>query len=191
MKISAHRRLAALAIAAIAFVLLLMPNGSASAADSQVFPPVMPGTTDVCPPNPTGYVYNLVWDGASNVECAKVPISCSAGQGLQYDGTEFKCITPCSGPSTVFIATGACPSGAVGEVGKQVTTQCDGSFTESPINTCGQVITISTTTQITCPVGETVSGVMTGGVIDSLTCMTNPSACSNYTCTAGGLVPSP
>ena len=127
------------------------------ASDVQIFPP-QTAAGIICPPNPPGFTYSLVWDGVSNVKCAEVPLNCALGQGLQYNASTaaFVCVTPCSGPTTVQANVQSCPSGQIGNIFNSVVTQCDGSVTTIPTNTCGYAMTATVSTQ--CSPGSTMSG---------------------------------
>ncbi len=163
------------------------------ARDVQVFPPMKPYTTTICPPVPAGanYTYTLVWNGVNNVWCSQVPINCTAGQGLQYSAVtgNFICVTPCSGPSTTQVPTpAACTAtgGVQGVVIDTIVTQCDGTRTATEV--CQPpTTTIPTTSVYACPLGTTLFGAMVNGVLDVLNC--NTMSCSNYLCTQSGLQP--
>jgi hypothetical protein len=188
---SIYNHLGKLAVAAAVTGLLVYPSGAyATNDDVVIFPPQLPSPAPVgtlCPPNPPGYTYTLIWDGVHNVECGQVPTTCQAGQGLQFNGSNFVCVTPCSGPTTTFQTTGACPNGETGEIGNSVVTQCDGSSTSTATNTCGQLVVFPAVSAVECTVGATVVGYFDStGSFNTQCTATTP--CQNYTCTTGGPV---
>jgi hypothetical protein len=185
---------------------LLFPM--AGYAEVQVFPPQLapmspsgsPNPADTtCPPAPPGETYNLVWDGSHNVWCSAVPLNCASGQTIQFDGSNFKCATPCSGNSeTVFFPTpgAACPTGQTGGIGYNEYADCTGNVVSTPVNTCADppppAIWIGVTSTGPCDIGTVSGGVIdSSGNLNSQVCDANPASCSTYVCTATGWAPAP
>lgn len=165
--------------AAVAATFLLPSRGYAS--DVQIFPPQTVAGL-VCP---QGDTLALTWDGTHNVECSSIP-TCNAalGQGLNFDGSNFTCVTPCV-PQPTTINSGTCPSGETGSpVSQPATLNCDGSVTPTgpAVNTCS--ISISSNQAVECVVGQTLSGTYSGGIFTPC----DGGSCTTYLCTAAGLV---
>jgi hypothetical protein len=168
--------------------------GYAAAATDQVFPPLLPNGSQC----PKGTSLALVWDGVTNVQCLAVP-TCNPGlgQGLTFNQGTFSCVTPCI-PQPVMITSGQppCPSGETGSpTAIPAMTSCVPGAPPIPTgapsqNTCSISVPVATTAIIQCAVGTTMYGAFDGtGNLNSELCTANPSACSSYTCSAGGLVP--
>jgi hypothetical protein len=153
-------------VIAVAFASLLagMPSARAqSDVTVQFFPPIVPGTNpeQICGKSPNGYTYSLVWDGATTVQCATVPVTCPSGEGLVYDGANFQCIVPCM-PQLITIGTTACASPDVGYTDAQQALQfCDGTVQAitAPASNCAPPqVTIPAISSISCTAGSSVSG---------------------------------
>jgi hypothetical protein len=184
-----HNHLYILALAAAVAGTFLFPSRG-DASDVQIFPPQTVAGL-VCP---QGDTLALTWDGTHNVECSNIP-TCNAalGQGLNFDGSNFTCVTPCV-PQPTTIDSGACPSGETGSpVSQPAMTTCDGSPpipTGAPaVNTCTATVEVPFTIVMACNVGQVVYGEYDStGNFNTEVCSQASSHCAYYTCTASGLV---
>jgi hypothetical protein len=186
-----YDHLCRLAATAVVSGLLLCPSSGYAATGIQFFPPQLPSPAPadtVCPPSPPGYTYAEVWDGVHNVECAKIPTTCTAGQGLQFNGSNFVCVTPCSIPVVTQQNVQPCPAGQQGSIYEQVTTQCDGSSALVHQNTCDTLLSFPAVSAVQCTVGGAVFGYYESSGRFNVQCNA-ATPCSLYVCTVGGLVP--